>query len=147
MVRRRLVHIILVSLAVVLMTACDKFHMSDNGLLDGNWQLTQVDTLQTGQTADVRQRLIFWAVQTDLLQMRAHNHLSVFFRFRYDGSTLTLTDPVADKREISDSIITDVRSVNIFGMSHLAATLQVQQLTGSRMTLQSDSLRLHFRKY
>jgi len=134
-------------LTVIVLASCDKFHTSDNGKLDGNWQLTQVDTLQSGQSADVRQQLIFWAVQADLLQMRARDHFSVFFRFRHNGQTLTLTDPVADAREISDSIIANPSTIAHFGLSGLTETFHILQLTSSKMTLQSDLLRFHFRKY
>lgn len=134
-------------MAVLIASACDKFHTSDNGKLDGNWQLIQVDTLQSGQSADVRQKLIFWAVQADLLQMRAQDHFSVFFRFKHNGNTLTLTDPVADARELSDSIIANPSTIAHFGLSGLTETFHILQLTSSKMTLQSDLLRFHFRKY
>ena len=50
-----------------LLCSCDKFHVSDNGELDGFWQLTSVDTLANGRSADMKEKMIFWAVQTDLL--------------------------------------------------------------------------------
>ena len=135
--------------AWLLLSACDDFHTSDNGNLDGYWQLTNVDSLHNGQTADVRDKEIFWAVQTDLLEMRNIEkvHPDIFFRFSLEGNKLTLTNPVADDRPISDSLITDEHTLHFYGLSHLTETLRVLQLSAKKMTLESERLRMYFRKY
>lgn len=138
----------------LLTMACDHFHTSDNDSLDGMWQLTNVDTLATNGTADVRQCEIFWSVQARLLEMMKYApkadgewQTSVFFRFELSGDRLRLYDPVADERAFSDSIITDVSTIWYYGISHLDETLKVLQLNSSRMTLESERLRMYFRKY
>lgn len=146
---KHLSHIVIVVL-LSLLSACDKFHTSDNGALDGYWQLTTVDTLASGHSADMRDKLIFWAVQTDLLEMRDRanlQHISVLFRFRHEGNTLTLSEPIANNRIISDSIVTNPATLYGYGLTHLTETLQVLHLSSSSMTLQSEYLRMHFRKY
>lgn len=131
----------------MLLYACSDFEKSDNGELDGLWQLTTVDTLATGHSADVRALGIFWAVQADLLEIRDAEYANVFFRFDHDGSVLTLHSPVADSRPSSDRIVADAHELYRFGLSNLTDTLLVLELKKSKMTLQSELLRMHFRKY
>lgn len=129
--------------------ACDKFHTSHNGALDGYWQLTTVDTLANGHSTDMKEKMIFWAVQTDLLEIRdlTNRQPHIIFHFKHDGNTLTLIDPVANNRVISDSIVTNPATLYYYGLSHLSETLQVLHLSSSNMTLQSERLRMIFRKY
>ena len=145
---KRLLPILFLLLTGIL-TACDKFHTSGNGKLDGYWQLTNVDSLPAEQKADVRELMVFWAVQTDLLEMRDFRagHANVIFHFEHKGNQLRLYDPIVNDRPISDSIVKDVGTIGYYGLSHLAETLQVLRLTGSEMTLQSERLRMYFRKY
>ena len=130
--------------------ACDKFHTSDNGVLDGFWQLTTVDTLANGHSTDVRELMLFWAIQTDLLEVRdlkKDRHPHILFHFNYSGNSLTISDPVANDRLISDSIVTNPATLYYYGLTHLSETLQVLHLSSSHMTLQSEHLRMYFRKF
>ena len=134
-----------------MIVGCDDFHTSGNGSLDGFWQLQKTDTLKNGRSGDMRQSRIFWAVQADLLQMQdlnSENHRHhVFFRFELKNGLLRLWDQVYDDRTISDSIVTDVRTVQFYGLSDLEETFKVLRLESSDMTLESEHLRLYFRKY
>lgn len=135
-----------------LIASCDHFHTSENDVLDGFWQLTDVDTLATGHSGDVKHLMIFWAVNANLLEIRDMSdmpdaHIHVFFRFKRQGNQLTLSDPVADDRFISDSIITDVNTIRYYGLSHLTETLKILRLDSKKMTLESERLRMYFRKY
>ncbi len=133
------------------MTGCDDFHTSGNGTLDGFWQLQQADTLHNGHSGNMLESRIYWAVQGNLLQMQdlkgelPRHH--VFFRFELKDGLLRLWDPVYDDRTISDSIVTDVRTVQFYGLSSLEETFKVLRLESSAMTLESKHLRLYFRKY
>ena len=135
--------------AISILCACDKFHVSDNGELDGFWQLTSVDTLANGRSADMKEKKIFWAVQTDLLEMRdlTGKHINILFRFDRGPTTLTLSAPVANDRIIYDSLVTNPATLQPYVLSHLNETLQVLHLSSSNMTLQSEQLRMFFRKY
>lgn len=146
--RKALFSTIIVFAAALFLSACDDFYTSDNGRLDGFWQLTSIDSLN-GKTADMRERLVFWGVQTDLLEMRdlTGEHISVFFRYKFTGSELILSSPVANNRRVSDSLVTDVNTISYYGLSQLNETLQVEHLSSSRMTLLSERMRLYFRKY
>ena len=132
-----------------ILCACDKFHTSQNGALDGYWQLTTVDTLANGHSADMRESKIFWAVQTDMLEIRdlTNKQPNILFRFRHGANTLTLFNPVANNRIISDSIIANPATLEPYGLSSLTETLQVLHLSSGSMTLQSERLRMFFRKY
>ena len=133
-------------------TACSDFHTSDNGKLDGRWQLTQADTLANGHSADLRPNKIFWSVQSRLLKMEElhalqGNYPGIFFHFDMKDNQLHVYNPVADNREISDSLITSVETVRFYGLEHLDETFKILQLESGRMTLENGFLRMYFRKY
>lgn len=142
-------NVLTLALAALLSTACSDFHTSDNGLLDGFWQLSQVDTLATNRSGDVRDRKMFWAVQGDLLEVRdlATYHVSVFFRFEHRDGMLTLSHPVVDNRLVSDSLVQDVNTISFYGIDHMEEMFKVLQLDKKAMTLESERLRMHFRRY
>lgn len=149
---RQLIRFIPLAL-VALLTACDT-HTSDNGVLDGFWQMHSVDTLG-GQSADLRSEKIFWAVQADLLEMvqlkgdvtNTSRHKIMVFRFQLTGGELRVSNPVWKLRTISDEVITDVEDVRPYGLSGLDQTFRVECLNSSDMVLLTDRLRLRFRKY
>ena len=74
-------------------------------------------------------------------------HINILFRFDRGPATLTLSDPVANDRIIYDSLVTSPATLEPYGLSHLSETLQVLHLSSSHMTLQSERLRMFFRKY
>lgn len=137
----------------VLLCGCE-LHSSDNGDLDGFWQLYQMDTIATNHSAEVRHLKIFWAVQGDMLEMRdLHDldatqcHEIVNFYFRLDGGKLYLSDPIVNNREISDSIVTQPSTLEFYGVTQLDEVFDVLQLDGCKMILQSDRYRLYFNRY
>lgn len=152
--------ILMACLAVTLFTACD-LESSDNGDFDGFWQLTQVDTLATGRSGDMRSEHIFWSVQGTLLKMTTNNndwlqdgkvnYLPVVCHFRLEQKQLHLTDVMADLRGMSeenpDSIITDPATVAFYGLTQVNETFDVLHLSGDQMTLRNAAYILRFRKY
>lgn len=141
-------------MALLTVTAACELHTSDNGDLDGFWQLTQMDTLSSGRSADMKSTRIFWAVQADLLEMRDLSDLKyipIFFRFKHQGDTLVLSEPIADLRYITpespDSIITSPATLYFYGIRQLQDTLRVLRLDSEKLTLQSRHYRFYFRKY
>ena len=142
-----------VMVLLTFMSACD-LHTSNNGDLDGFWQLTSMDTLSTGRSGDMRSQKIFWSVQASLLEMRdLHDvnpgmcHEPILFRFNHEGDRLSLSEPIANNRNISDSIVVDPVTVRFYGLSRLDETFKVLQLDADNMTLQSEFYRMYFRKY
>ncbi|MBR1448447.1 MAG: lipocalin-like domain-containing protein [Prevotella sp.] len=139
--------------ALMVLTACE-LKTSDNGDLDGFWQLTQMDTLSTNRSGDVRSMKIFWAVQGDMLEMRdlhsygaEDQHEMLNFRFKLEQGRLYLSEPIANDRNISDSIVTSTATVEFYGLSRTDEVLDVLQLSAEKMTLQTELYRMYFRKY
>ena len=145
--KRLLIYIIGVAL---MMTACE-FHTSDNGDLDGFWQLSSVDTLATGGTRDLRYDQLSWSFQGRLVELRDARDYTLsgdlIGRFQHHGDSLSLSDFYFSKRDSGDIRLLEPSPLRRYGVSSLQQSFQVLQLGGSRMTLQSDSLRLNFRRY
>ncbi len=145
----------LVLAACIGFAACD-FETSDNGDLDGYWQLTQVDSMQTGGSVDMRPSSIFWSVQVNLLEIRNNKDVlrSVLFRFDKNGDRLRIWNPITNDRQISDSIVADSATLTPYYImcthnadSILETTLQIRKLDSEQMILQNENYQLHFRKY
>ena len=145
----------LLAIGLLMLSACD-IHSSDNGALDGYWQLASIDTLG-GQSSDVREKRIFWAVQGNLLEMQnwsievpnAINPMLVY-HFTLKNNQLTLSAPIMYDRtdnSSNDSVVTDVAVLRQYGLMHIATSFQVLQLSHSDMTLKTERQQLHFRKY
>ena len=144
--------IILALAGLFLLLACD-IHTSGNGALDGYWQLATVDTLGGG-SADVRGHKLFWAVQGDLLEMHHLEALSadrhyptLHWRFRLNASELSISAPFAYDRTATDSLVTGKETVAPYGVSSLNETFKVLRLDNKAMTLESQVLRLYFKKF
>jgi hypothetical protein len=130
-----------------LLTACD-FETSDNGDLDGFWQLHQLDTLATGGSTDMRDSAIYWAVQVKLLEIRRlSDYYSVMFRFDKSGSQLRISNPVCDDRDISDSIITSAETLRPFGLLNTSETFNIETLNSDHFVITNEAYRFHLRKY
>lgn len=129
--------------------ACD-IHTSQNGDLDGYWQLRSVDTLYNGASCDMRDSLRFWSFQASLLHMRDNyheKHKRVFMRFNITDDVMSLTDPIIDQRDSSDIVLTDTALLRHYGIHDVPETLKIVSLNSSTMVLENRVLRLNFRKY
>lgn len=139
--------------AVGMLASCE-LHTSDNGKLDGFWHLERVDTLATGGQKDLSEQRVFWAIEAKLLNVRDSDHDSrgFYFRFNQTADSLILTDPYDygghdDKEGGGDVPVTDVELLAPYGINNLEEHYQKENLTGSRMTLKSKTLRLFFKKF
>ncbi|MGN1228031.1 MAG: lipocalin-like domain-containing protein [Prevotella sp.] len=133
---------------LLMLAACD-IHTSNNGDLDGYWQLRSVDTLSTGGTCDMRDSMRFWAFQANLLHVR-DNHdkiRKVLMRFSLNNDVMILTDPIIDLRDSSDIVFTDTTILWHYGIHDVPETLKVVTLNSSTMVLENRVLRLNLRKY
>lgn len=144
--------IIYILFAMVLMTSCD-LDTSDNGDLDGFWQLAQLDSLTTSgdvkSIQDMRYSGWYWCVQHKLLEIRDCNDVShnIFFRFEKTSNTLRLYSPISDNRAISDSIVSNPNTLKPLGIQSLDETMTIEQMTSEKMVLNNRVLRFHLRKY
>lgn len=141
---KKLIYIII----SLILTSCE-LEMTDNGALDGNWQLRQIDTLSTGGTCDMSRSYIYWAVQNDLLQVRDIDNADfrILFRFEKKGDHLTLRNPyhIIIKAELEP--IEDIEQLTPYGIMGTEDTFTFENLSSGNMTLKNEFFRLHFRKY
>lgn len=144
---KKILATLILPLGLALLQACGGWvETSDNGPLDGYWQLTAVDTLGGG-TADLRQSGRFMAVQGSVIQMYATREGMIYdFRFDYRDGRLTFSDPRLDRREEGDPAVTDVTLLQPFGIQALTETFAVS-ISGSRMTLTGSRLVVRLRRF
>ena len=134
---------------LLMLAACD-IHTSNNGDLDGYWQLRSVDTLSSGMSCDMRDSMLFWSFQGNLLHVRDNKEEKldkVFMRFTLSDKVMNLTNPIIDLRDSSDLVLTDTTFPRHYGIHDMPETLKVVTLNSSTMILENRVLRLNFRKY
>ena len=124
MKRKDIYTIIAAWLTAVLSASCE-IETSDNGDLDGFWHLERVDTIRTGGRLDLKDEYVFWAVQKDLLNA---------------------CDRHGNDRMNGDPAVDDAGMLRPFGVNALDETFGVERLTGSKMVLSTEELRLSFTK-
>lgn len=133
----------------LLLSGCN-LETSDNGDLDGYWHLVRVDSLATGQYADLSETRVFWGFQVRLLQAIDHDHdtshYGYLFRFEHKGQTLRLYDGHKHDRANGDILVEDVGEITSLGINSLDDHFHVEQLSSDRMVLRDDVLRLWFEK-
>jgi hypothetical protein len=118
---------------------------SGNGDLDGYWHLVTVDTLSTGGTANLKDSVVYWAVQHKLLQLSG-THGRFLLRFNHTADTLALSEPYTYDREDGDKPVEDATVLKPFGINSLNARFLIEKLNGSKMILSNDVVRLYFKK-
>ena len=128
-----------------------KLHTSGNGDLDGFWQGTTMENLETGELSDMRENNITWSVQGDLLVMRSHAEAEgIIWRFDLTDNVLHIYEPYYSRRfaeEGTDVPVEDVADLIPYGISELEEYFKVLELDGNTMRLESMDVRLTFRKY
>ena len=134
-------------IAFLMLCSCT-LEMSDNGHLDGYWQLTTVDTLTNGKSEDVRERLLFLSVEKDLLRLCDQGTATVdcYCRFEKTSSTLRIYNPCRNDRPNGDPPLTDAAPLRIFGIESLDVSFNIDKLSSGTMILSDKHLRLHYRK-
>lgn len=147
MMKKNIYVIMTAWLVMSVFVSCD-IETSDNGDLDGFWHLDRVDTLSTGGRADLSNKYIFWSVQKDLINTvdRHDSAGDYLFRFEHKGKTLRLYDPHVNDRMNGDPAVEDPAVLNPFGVNALDETFKVDRLSGSKMELSTDKLKLSFTK-
>jgi len=141
-------HLLLFAMMGWLLTACE-LETSDNGQLDGYWQLARVDTLRTGGQTDWTQQLQFWSVQCNLLQVTDRNYQlpALLFRFDHEAEILRLYEPYLLGSPSADIPLTDYSVLQPYAIEHPDMEYHIEFIDTDEMQLRSDSLRLHFNRY
>ena len=134
--------------ALLLLTSCE-IEFSNNGKLDGFWQLIAVDTLSTQHTSDLKTSGRTWAFQGRLLEMRdtKGGYSDLYFSFEHRGDSLFLDSPYLSDRDADDIKITDVNIVRPYGVNGLKEGFEIESLSNNKLILRSKTLRLLFKKH
>ena len=133
--------------AFLLLTSCE-IEFSNNGKLDGFWQMIAVDTLATQHTSDLKTSGRTWAFQGRLLEMRdtKGGFSDLYFSFEHRGDSLFLDSPYLSDRDVDDIKITDVNIVRPYGVNGLKEGFEIESLSNNKLILRSKTLRLMLRK-
>ena len=136
-------------LTTMTLASCDIETSSDAGDFNGMWHLTRVDTLATGGVLDLKKEKLFWAFQNKLMQADDKNekHAKILMRFNQTKTQLTLHTPYIYDRENGDVPLSDPTLLAPYGINKLEENFQVITLTGSKMVLQSETLKLTFKGF
>lgn len=145
--RKTMVYILLA--ACTMLASCN-IVTSDNGDLDGLWQLTTMEDLQTGAVSDGRDvnNGLNWSFQSSLLVMRGADEF--IFSFEHADGLLKVYNPYFSGRFLEakdDTPVTDAAVLNVYGVCQLEEYFRILQLDNSSMLLESANMRLSFRKY
>lgn len=134
----------------LLLTACD-MESSDNGQLDGFWQMTsKTDQYAKCGAVDMRDSGITWAFQGKLLELRDVKkvHQDILGNFEHQGGTLSVSHFYLVDRDKGDILIDDAISYLVpYGVGQSQEKFKVVELTSSEMILESERFLLKFRKY
>ena len=119
----------------LLLTGCDKEY-SDNGHLDGFWQLTSSPG-------------ITWSFQGHILELRDVNkvHQDIVMSFTREGNKLKLSAPYRVDRDLDDVALEDADLLVPYGIGSTSAEFNIVKLTSSHMVLDDTNNTLEFRKY
>ncbi len=133
--------------ALLLLTSCE-IEFSNNGKLDGFWQMIAVDTLATQHTSDLKTSGRTWAFQGRLLEMRdtKGGYSDLYFSFEHRGDSLFLDSPYLSDRDADDIKITDINIVRPYGVNGLKEGFEIESLSNNKLILRSKTLRLMLRK-
>lgn len=136
-------------ITTLTLASCDIETSSEAGDFNGMWHLTRVDTLATGGTLDLKKEKLFWSFQNKLMQADDKNwmHQRVLMRFSQTKTQLTLNDPYIYNREEGDEPVSDPTPLRPYGINGVEEKFDVVTLTGSKMVLQSETLRLTFKGF
>lgn len=142
---------------LLFLFSCDK--LPENGDLDGQWQLMQIEEFpensqDPSSVASKKESRIYWAFQLDLLsihsQLEALNGHTTYTvgRFQHHGGRLELPEFYIHFHN-RDSLLTDptTQALNFTGIRGNKASFKVEKLNSKSMILSSDFNRLTFRKF
>lgn len=134
----------------ILATSCT-IERSNNWKLDGYWHLGMIDTLETGGVLDLSQKRLFWAFQVRLLQVvdrdGALDSYLFYFDYTKKGKTLEVHHPRVYDKVAGDPVVEDYSVYKDYGINALSETFEIIELTNSSLVLESDELRLRFKRF
>lgn len=144
---------LLLSVAVAsgMFSSCE-LETSGAGAFDGMWHLVMVDTVSTGGKLDMSKKRIYWCFQYKLMQTDDKDgyYKPILMRFSHEHNALFLTEPYIYDRENGDKPITDESEsflLTPYGINKINEEFKVISISSNRMQLQSQMLKLTFKKF
>lgn len=130
-----------------LFSACE-IETSDNGELDGYWQLATIEDLQ-GNRHDMIPSRQFWSFQVRMLQLSDQHYIlpSYLFRFEHRGDSLRIFDPYVLDRTSADYPVTDISVLTPYYIFKTDLRFYIERMDDDKMSLRTDSLHFHFNRY
>lgn len=144
---KHLQRILLIFSAIALFWSCDR--LSDNGPIDGYWQLTQVVNLADEQTTT-------YNTKADNSSLTVHLELA---QFHLPVGTFTSTFDLKDNQLIltklyrstfeQDTLLTDadLKELEFYGITSDTPVFEITTLNNSALILKINQKELYFRRY
>lgn len=139
---------ILAITALFTVGACE-LETSDAGRLTGFWQLRTLDSLSTGRSTDMRPFGVAWSFQSTIMQVQSYQVDNfIYLSYEHNSDRLRVFAPLRADRKLGDDVpLQTTDTLHMMGIPAIETIFTVKELSGSTMVLQTDSLRLQFRKY
>lgn len=147
-------------LITMLLVGCEIDTMN-NGKFDGYWHITKVDTISNGKSIDISENRAYWCVEGRLLQLRyigkkgetaGVDMTGYYLRFSKSDKELVLSEPYRNGGhedrgpEGGDTPLDDITPLQRYGIYQIPEHFDIEELTNSKMTLASNTLKIYFVK-
>lgn len=149
---KKLLYLLTFTYIILGFSSCE-LETSDNGDLDGNWQLLSIDSINTSGTNNVKDKQIFYAVQFHLINIYALNikneyiTQNSFYHFSQTRDSLILYSADITENDTDahkDSFLTGLRPL---GINSLEEHFKIETLNNNNIVLKTKELRLNFRSF
>ena len=134
---------------LLMVAGCD-VESSDNGDLDGFWQMTEkTDKYEKVGAKDMRNSGLTWSFQGKLLELRDVNDCQrdMVLSFEHTGNQLRVYNPYLVERDSGDIKVTDPMMLLPYGIFNMDEKYNVVELSSDKMVLENERFALKFRKY
>lgn len=135
---------IFILLLLLITASCGKLPM--NGNLDGLWQLMSISPSDGSESIDTKGKRLYYAVQLELIGLQQDGSMEYLGRFTQSHDSLIVYDFRVNITGDNSSQASpgDLQKWGIEGTSE---RFGIEELTGDRMILRSQSTLLTFRKF
>lgn len=146
---RKTRYIFITAAAISAALASCTLETSDAGDYDGFWHMTRIDTIETGGINDLSKEKIFWSFQNKLMEAddKSGVHQSILMRYEQTKTQLTLHTPYGYDRDNGDKLLSDSTLLMPYGINKTEEKFDVVTLKGGKMVLQSEKLKLTFKRF
>lgn len=132
---------------IIVMNSCS-LETSNNGDLDGFWHIVSIDSINTGNSLNLKESKLFWSIQSHLLDTKDTDlkYEECISHFEKVGDSLFIKDSYIYNRAEGDIKIDDIQYLSPYGINKLGEHFKILQLNSDEMLLSSESLRIRFQK-